>query len=232
MISIIIPALDEATTIASTLRHLQRFQENGHEVIVVDGGSQDGTPGVATAFADRVLKASRGRARQMNAGAAAARGAVLWFLHADTLAPADALDQIMAMHGRGYRWGRFDVRLSGQALLLRVIAGAMNHRSRLSGIATGDQGLFVDRALFEALGGYADQPLMEDVELSRRLKRRERPACLPGPLTTSARRWERHGLWRTIALMWRLRLAYFLGADPQVLQHRYNNAREATPRHH
>lgn len=226
-ISIIIPALDEAATIAGTLRSLQPFREDGHEVIVVDGGSRDDTRCVVMALVDRVLDAPRGRARQMNAGAAVATGAVLWFLHADTLAPADAPEQIMGARARGCRWGRFDVRLTGRAPLLRVVAWMMNRRSCLSGIVTGDQGLFVDRALFEALGGYSDQPLMEDVELSRRLKRRGRPACLPGPLATSARRWERDGVWSTVALMWRLRLAYFLGADPQALQRRYE--RQGSP---
>lgn len=220
-ISIVIPAIDESATIAATLRYLQSFRKDGHEVIVVDGGSRDDTRCVAAALADRVLEAPRGRARQMNAGAAVATGAVLWFLHADTLAPADALDQLLAAWERGHRWGRFDVRLTGRAPLLRMVAWAMNRRSCLSGIVTGDQGLFVERALFEALGGYPDQPLMEDVELSRRLRRRGRPACLAGPLVTSARRWERNGVWSTIALMWRLRLAYFLGADPHALHHRY-----------
>ncbi|MDN5848089.1 MAG: TIGR04283 family arsenosugar biosynthesis glycosyltransferase [Nitrococcus sp.] len=221
IISIIIPALDEAATIAATLRRLQPFRESGHEVIVVDGGSRDETRAVAAAFADRVLVAPQGRARQMNAGAMTATGAVLWFLHADTLAPADALDQIDGARARGDYWGRFNVRLAGRSPLLHVVAWAMNRRSCLSGIVTGDQGLFVDRALFETLGGYPDQPLMEDVALSRRLKRRGNPACLPGPLITSARRWERHGIWSTIILMWCLRLAYFLGAAPRALHRLY-----------
>ncbi|EAR22118.1 TIGR04283 family arsenosugar biosynthesis glycosyltransferase [Nitrococcus mobilis] len=229
IVSIIIPAFNETATIAATLRVLQPLREHGHEVIVVDGGSRDGTPRVAAPFADRVLVAPRGRARQMNAGAAVATGAVLWFLHADTLAPADATEQIALARARGYGWGRFDVRLTGRKRLLRVVAWAMNRRSCLSGIATGDQGLFVNRLLFEALGGYPDQPLMEDVELSRRLKRRGRPACLPGPLVTSARRWERDGVWSTIVLMWRLRLAYFCGADARTLQRRYERG-ESPPR--
>ncbi|MDN5872443.1 MAG: TIGR04283 family arsenosugar biosynthesis glycosyltransferase [Nitrococcus sp.] len=221
MISIIIPALDEAATIAATLRELQPLRKRGHEVIVVDGGSRDDTRCVAAGFADQVLVAPRGRARQMNAGAVNATGAVLWFLHADTLIPADAADQINDAWARGHHWGRFNVRFPGRAPLLRAVAWAMNRRSCLSGIVTGDQGLFVDRALFERLGGYPDQPLMEDVALSRRLKRGGRPACLPGPLITSARRWERHGIWATITLMWYLRLAYFLGADPRALHRLY-----------
>lgn len=220
-IAIIIPALNESATLKAMLRSLHPFREKGHEVIVVDGGSRDDTRRIAATFADHVLEAPRGRARQMNAGAAIATRDVLWFLHADTLAPGDATEQIMRARARGYRWGRFDVRLTEQKWPLRMVAWAMNRRSCLSGIATGDQGLFVDRDLFEALGGYPDQPLMEDVELSRRLKRCARPACLPGPLVTSARRWERDGVWSTITLMWRLRLAYFCGADPHELQRRY-----------
>ncbi|HET8700345.1 MAG TPA: TIGR04283 family arsenosugar biosynthesis glycosyltransferase, partial [Nitrococcus sp.] len=168
-ISIIIPALNEGEMITATLRCLRPFREKGHEVIVVDGGSRDETQRAAAALADQVLEAPRGRARQMNAGAAVATGAVLWFLHADTLAPADALEQIVTARARGHRWGRFDVRLTGRAPLLRLIAWAMNWRSCISGIVTGDQGLFVERALFETLGGYPEQLLMEDVEFSRRL---------------------------------------------------------------
>ena len=220
-IAIIVPAFNEGATIEAMLRALQPFREKGHKVIVVDGGSRDETRGIAAAFADQVLIAARGRARQMNAGAASATSAVLWFLHADTLAPRDATEQIMQALGRGYRWGRFDVRLTEQKWSLRMVAWMMNRRSCLTGIATGDQGMFVERALFEVLEGYPDQPLMEDVELSRRLKRWGRPACLAGPLVTSARRWERYGVWRTIALMWRLRLAYFCGTDPHELQRRY-----------
>ncbi len=229
IISVIIPAFNETSVITATLRVLQPLRAHGHEVIVVDGGSRDGTPRIAAPFADRVLVAPRGRARQMNAGAAVANGAVLWFLHADTLAPADAAEQIARAGGRGYSWGRFDVRLSSQKRLLRLVAWAMNRRSCLSGIATGDQGLFVERLLFKALGGYPDQPLMEDVELSRRLKRYGRPACLLGPIVTSARRWERNGVWATIALMWCLRLAYFCGADARMLQRRYERS-DSPPR--
>lgn len=221
MISIIIPAFDEAATIALTLQRLQPLRKAGHEVIVVDGGSRDDTRGIAAALADQVRSAPGGRAGQMNAGAAVASGALLWFLHADTLAPEDAARQIAQALQKGHHWGRFDVCLAGRMPGLRIVAWAMNRRSCLSAIATGDQGLFVERDLFEALGGYPEQPLMEDVELSRRLKRHGRPACLPGPLITSARRWERDGLWRTILLMWHLRLAYFLGVDPRILYRRY-----------
>jgi len=157
----------------------------------------------------------------MNAGAAACPADVLLFLHADTVLPDDA-DVLVARALAGRRaWGRFDVRIDSPRRLLRVVAAMMNLRSRWSGIATGDQALFVRHELFERVGGFPELPLMEDVAISRRLKRHGRPACLRARVTTSARRWERHGVWRTILLMWRLRAAYFFGADPRALAIRY-----------
>lgn len=223
-VSIILPALNEADALPATLRALAPGRAGGAEVIVVDGGSADETRALAEAGADRVLAGPRGRARQLNAGAGMATGEVLWFLHADTLAPADALDQIASGLARGRRWGRFDLRLSGRRRWsLRVVEQGINLRSRLQGLGTGDQGLFVERSLFEALGGFPDQPLMEDLELALRLRRRAgRPACPRGPLVTSSRRWETHGVLRTVFLMWRLRAAYALGADPRHLHRRYH----------
>jgi len=157
----------------------------------------------------------------MNAGAQAARGTVLWFLHADTLAPPDADHLLLAALDRGAVWGRFDVRLSGRQPLLRVVERLMNLRSCLSSIATGDQGIFVRRAAFDATGGFPDQPLMEDIALSARLKQIGKPVCLRPPLITSSRRWESRGILRTILLMWRLRLLYALGADPARLAQLY-----------
>ena len=217
--------LDEAAGIEACLAPLQAMRARGAEVIVVDGGSGDATCSLAAPLADRVLEAARGRARQMNAGAAAARGDVLVFLHADTLLPAGADGLIAAALAGGAPWGRFDVRIAGTSALLRVVAASMNLRSRLSGIATGDQAMFVRREAFEAAGGFPEIPLMEDVALSRQLKRAGRPACLRERVVTSARRWERHGTLRTIFLMWRLRLAYALGADPHALAHRYDAER-------
>lgn len=224
-ISVIVPALNEADCIPATLHALQAMRARGHEVIVVDGGSRDRTVALAAPLADRVLRTAAGRARQMNAGAAVAGGELLWFLHADTLAPADA-DRILAeaVQGAGgaTAWGRFDVRLSGDGLLLAAVGRLMNLRSRLTGIATGDQGLFVHRALFRQLGGFADLPLMEDIELSRRLKRVGRPLCLRRTLRTSSRRWETRGVVRTILLMWSLRAAYCLGVPARRLAARYD----------
>lgn len=221
-LSIVVPVLDEAEVIEPALAALAPLRARGHEVIVVDGGSTDGTPALARPLADRVLRAPRGRARQMNAGARAARGEVLLFLHADTRLP-DAADRLvlagLARRGRG--WGRFDARLSGRHPLLRLTGWLFSLRSRLTGVATGDQAIFVRRDWFEAVGGYPDLPLMEDLALSRALKRRGRPLCLRQRVTTSSRRWERHGILRTILLMWRLRLAYYLGADPHELARLY-----------
>jgi rSAM/selenodomain-associated transferase 2 len=221
-ISVVVPALDEAEGIAATLAPLQALRARGHEVLVVDGGSTDGTPELAAPLADRVLRSARGRARQQNAGAREARGDVLLFLHADTRLPPDA-DRLvlegLARSGRG--WGRFDVRLTGRAPMLRVVERMISLRSRLGGIATGDQAIFARREWFRDAGGFPEIPLMEDVALSRALLRRGRPLCLREPVLTSSRRWESRGVWRTILLMWRLRLEYRLGADPERLAARY-----------
>jgi len=220
-LSIIVPALEEAEGIAATLAALAPLRERGHEVIVVDGGSQDGTPALAAPFADRIVAASRGRAGQMNAGASVASGDAFLFLHADTRLPPEADRLIERSLGRRC-WGRFDVRIDGGSALA-VVAFCMNWRSRISGIATGDQAIFMTRAVFESLAGFADLPLMEDIEMSARLKRRSPPACIRDRALTSGRRWQRHGVLRTIVLMWRLRLAYFLGARPDELARRYAN---------
>lgn len=221
-LSIIVPVLDEAAQIAVTLESLQSLRAQGHTILVVDGGSDDGTPDRAAPLCDQIVNAPRSRARQMNAGARAARGDVLWFLHADTRASASAIEALLTALAQPHcQWGRFDVRLSGPHPLLRVVEALMNLRSRLTGIATGDQGLFVRRELFERIGGFPDIPLMEDIALSRRLKRAAAPVCLRERLVTSSRRWERNGIVRTILLMWRLRFAYWLGVSPERLAAQY-----------
>jgi rSAM/selenodomain-associated transferase 2 len=220
-LSIVMPVLDEAAGIAPVLEALQPLRERGAELIVADGGSADATPALARPLADAVLAAPRGRARQMNAGAAASHGDALLFLHADTLLPDDAVAAVASALAAGAAWGRFDVAIDGRPRLLRAVAALMNRRSRLTGIATGDQAIFVTRAAFEAVGGFPDQPLMEDVELSRRLRRIGAPACLRLRVRTSGRRWEQRGVARTIVLMWALRLAYALGAAPATLARWY-----------
>jgi rSAM/selenodomain-associated transferase 2 len=216
-LAIVMPVLDEAAGIAATLDALAPLRRRGCALIVVDGGSRDGTPALAAPLADQVIASPRGRALQMNAGAAAAADAgVLLFLHADTLLPADADRLVLDAVARGARWGRFDVRIAGRPRMLRVIAALMNLRSRLTGIATGDQAIFVERALFERLGGFPAQPLMEDVELSRRLRAVARPACLRARVLTSGRRWEQRGVWRTVWLMWRLRWRYWRGVPAEA----------------
>jgi rSAM/selenodomain-associated transferase 2 len=221
-LSVIVPVLDEAAAIESTLQSLQPLRACGHEVIVVDGGSADGTASLAATLADRVIQAPRGRAGQMNAGAAIAQGDAFLFLHADTRLPPRA-DRLVLDALSRRSWGRFDVRIEGRSPLLGMIAFCMNWRSRVSGIATGDQGIFVRREAFSGAGGFPDLPLMEDVVMSARLKRVSAPACLRARAVTSGRRWERRGVLRTIVLMWRLRLAYFLGARPEDLARRYVN---------
>jgi rSAM/selenodomain-associated transferase 2 len=198
------------------------LRERGAEVIVVDGGSRDRTVEQARPLADLILTAPRGRGSQMNAGAAAANGDVLLFLHADTRLPPDADRLMVDVLAHSQRcWGRFDVTIAGRSPLLRVEAAMMNWRSRITGIATGDQAMFVTRGAFTAAGGFPDLPLMEDIVLSRRLKRIGRPVCLAARVTTSGRRWDRDGAVRTILTMWRLRLAFYLGAEPARLARRY-----------
>jgi len=220
--SIVVPVLNEAGAIAALAESLEPLRERGHETLLVDGGSTDGTPELAAALFDRVLSSAPGRAVQMNAGAAAARGAVLVFLHADTRLPADAESQLLgALHGAAEAWGRFDVRLSGRHTAFRLIERMMNWRSRASGIATGDQAMFVTRGLFRRAGGFPALALMEDVALSRRLRRLRRPLCLPGPAITSSRRWEHCGIVRTVVLMWALRAGFALGVSPDRLARLY-----------
>jgi rSAM/selenodomain-associated transferase 2 len=216
-LSIVIPALNEAAVIGPALSSLAPIRARGHELIVADGGSEDATRELAAPLADRVIAAPRGRSRQMNAGAAAASGDALVFLHADTRLPANA-DYAIADALRKSNWGRFDVAIEGRSALLPVIAFLMNLRSRLSGIATGDQAIFVRR---DAFGGFPEIALMEDVAFSKAMKRHSPPACIRTKATTSGRRWDEQGVWRTMFLMWRLRLGYFLGAAPDELARRY-----------
>lgn len=220
-LSLVVPVLDEAEGIAASLQPLQALRAQGHEVIVVDGGSRDGTPGLAQALADCVIASPRGRATQMNAGARVAHGDVLIFLHADTRLP-DHAPGLIEQALRHHAWGRFDVKIAGRSAWLPLVAAMMNLRSRLTGIATGDQAIFVSRAAFDAVGGYPDQPLMEDIELSKRLKRIGLPACLRARVETSGRRWEKHGAWHTILLMWRLRFDYWRGVPAEQLAARYH----------
>ncbi len=220
-ISIIIPALNEGEEIVRTLKWLACDRSAGHEVIVVDGGSDDKTALLAVDSADHVVSSERGRARQMNRGAALAAGEILLFLHADTQLPEGGVALIQDAVASGSVWGRFDVRLSGQHPLFRVIEKMMNWRSSLTGIATGDQAIFVRRELFEAVGGFADQPLMEDIELSKQLKKVATPHLIRQAVVTSSRRWEQRGIFTTMLLMWRLRFLYWRGVDAESLAKMY-----------
>lgn len=221
LLSVIIPALNEAATLHHLLPDLATACSQA-EIIVVDGGSTDNTPEVVRTFPSvRRIEASRGRASQMNAGAAFATGQIFLFLHADTVLPPGAQAAVSnALRDPGVVGGRFDVRFDNPRAAFRIIAGLMNLRSRLSGIATGDQAIFVRKQTFDRMGGYADIPLMEDVEFTRRLKRQGRLACLRLRVTTAARKWEREGVVRTIVLMWIMRFLYAAGISPARL-HRY-----------
>ena len=221
VLSIVMPALNEAAVIEATLHALQPLRARGVEVVLADGGSSDGTAERAAPGVDAVVASPRGRALQMNAGAAAARSDVLLFLHADTRLPPLADVPVLQALAGGACWGRFDVRIEGRPWMLRVVGTLMNLRSRWSGIATGDQAIFVTRSAFDRVGGFPVQPLMEDIEISRRLKRLGRPACLRTRVRTSGRRWEQRGVWLTIVLMWRLRWRYWRGESAARLAQAY-----------
>jgi rSAM/selenodomain-associated transferase 2 len=226
-ISIIIPTLNEASNIEAALVRLQPVRARGHELVVADGGRRDGTRELARPLADRVVTAPRGRARQMNAGAQVARGGILLFLHADTRLPADA-DRLIreGLERTGRAWGRFDVRIDGHHTLLGVVAWFMNQRSRLTSVCTGDQSIFVRQDVFARVGGYPSIELMEDIALSKLLRRQSLPLRIADAVLTSARRWETRGVLRTVVLMWWLRLRYFLGASPAHLLRLYQHTRD------
>lgn len=221
-VSVVIPMLNEAASLNRLLVYWQSLAQNGAEILIVDGGSTDGSAKLVEQAGFKVLSSPRGRARQMNMGAQAAQGDILLFLHADTIPPPNALHAMWQGLLLPHRvWGRFDVQIEGQAWMFPIIAFFINLRSRLSGIATGDQGIFMRREAFLQVGGFPDQPLMEDIEICKRLLPISRPLCLREKMRTSGRRWETRGVWRTIFLMWRLRWAYWRGASPQDLAKAY-----------
>jgi rSAM/selenodomain-associated transferase 2 len=222
-LSIIIPVLNEGDQALVCLQQLAPLRAAGHELIMVDGGSADLAADRLGPWVDRLLSGQPGRARQMNLGAGMAQGEVFWFLHADTRPLADAANAIEAALAGAAGWGRFDVCLDGSQLLLRLVEWSMNLRSRLSGIATGDQGIFIHRDLFHQVGGFPEQDLMEDIAISAALKRLRRPHCLRQRLITSSRRWQQRGILRTMLLMWGLRLAYWLGVSPRRLARHYKS---------
>lgn len=221
-LSIIVPILNEAAGLPVLMAQLLALVRQGCEVVIVDGGSEDSSAALADCAGFMVVHSARGRARQMNAGALRASGDVLLFLHADTHLPAGAVALVeQALASGAHRWGRFDVSIAGHHFMLRIVGHMMNLRSRLSGIATGDQAMFVTRDAFDRVGGFPEQPLMEDIELSKRLRRITRPACIIRRVTTSGRRWESGGVWHTIFLMWRLRWAYWRGVPAGQLAQAY-----------
>ena len=219
-VSIIIPVLNEENSIKELLQQLQAYRQQGHEVIVVDGGSHDNTRSVADSLSDKVISSEAGRALQMNNGATQSRHEILWFLHADTIIPENAIEQIQQALNKS-DWGRFNVKLSGSHILFRIIETMMNVRSCVSSIATGDQGIFVKRKVFGQVNEYSNIPLMEDVDLSRKLKKLSKPVCLKYTLITSSRRWEKNGISSTILLMWKLRFLYWVGVSPEHLARQY-----------
>jgi rSAM/selenodomain-associated transferase 2 len=225
-LTIVVPVLNEAAIIVAALQALAPLRARGAEIIVADSGSRDGTAQLAGPLADRIITVRRGRGAAMNAGAALGTGDALLFLHADT-APPDGADRLIDAALAHRAWGRFDLRIAGRHPLLAVVARMINWRSRLTGVATGDQAIFVSRQAFHAVGGFPDLPLMEDIAISRRLKRLCRPYYIATPAVTSGRRWEHNGVLSTILLMWRLRLSYYLGVEPALLAALYDAPRSA-----
>lgn len=215
-VSIIIPTLNEEESIEKILLQCQSYRKLGHEVIVIDGGSSDKTISIAEQLSDKVISSELGRAVQMNQGASKAKNEILWFLHADTSLPKNAIENIQQALNKS-DWGRFNVRLSGSNVLFRVIEKMMNFRSCVTAIATGDQGIFVKHETFGEVNGYSNIPLMEDINLSAKLKKISKPACLKQELITSSRRWEKNGIISTVFLMWRLRFLYWLGVASEKL---------------
>ena len=220
MISIVIPVLNEEKKLPDLLSHLQAFRKQGHELIVVDGGSSDNSLMLAQEYADSVIVSIAGRAIQMNSGAAVAKGDVFLFLHSDTVLPDNAL-QLISAHLQEPFWGRFDVRLSSDKFIFRIIETFINLRSRLTSINTGDQAIFIDAQFFHSIGGFPEIALMEDVAISKKLKNIASPICLKQKVITSSRRWERRGVVATVLLMWKLRLYYFFGVSPDKLNQLY-----------
>lgn len=220
VISVIIPVLREADNISTLRQLMQLLRSVDAEIIVVDGGSNDGTQDLVRSFTDQFINAPQGRARQMNAGAEAASGEFLLFLHADSILSKEAIDEAIDKIENS-EWGRFDLRINNSQYLYRVIEYMINMRSRITGIATGDQAIFVRKNLFNDIGQFADIPLMEDIEICRRLKKRARPVCLKQKVVTSARYWEKHGPFISILRMWRIRFAYWMGVSPKLLHGRY-----------
>jgi len=222
-LSFIIPCLNEEKYIVETLQRLQKCRHHGHEIILSDGGSKDRTIEFAKPLIDQHIITSAGRAKQMNQGAKVANGNILCFLHADTLAP-ESIDEAILEFENKFSWGFFQIKLSGKHWQFRIIEWMINNRSQISQIASGDQGIFVTRTLFNKISGFSEMPLMEDIELSKRLKKISPPVCIRRTrLNTSSRRWEKHGIIRTVLLMWGLRLAYFLGTPTNTLAKAYSN---------
>ncbi|MGB0467621.1 MAG: TIGR04283 family arsenosugar biosynthesis glycosyltransferase [Pontibacterium sp.] len=221
-LAIVVPVLNEAQTLPDLLNALSHWQQQGCEIVLVDGGSTDYSVELIQAAGFKVVSSASGRARQMNTGAQHTKADLLLFLHADTRLPdnADAI-VVRALNNTEQGWGRFDVCITGKAPMLLVIARMINLRSRLTGIATGDQALFFTRTLFERVGGFPDQALMEDIEISARLKKIVQPVCLPDKVKTSGRRWESRGIWKTIFLMWRLRWQYWRGVSAEKIAESY-----------
>ena len=221
-LSVIIPVLNEENLVEQFLIKLQPLRENGHELIIVDGGSEDNTCDIAMPFVDKLINTKKGRAKQMNSGAHSASGNILVFLHVDTCFNGD-ITGIFNKLPDHFIWGRFDVALSGKAIPFRVIEFFINLRSRISGIATGDQSIFISKDLFRIVGGYPEISLMEDIAISKKLKSYCRPVCLKETVTTSSRRWEENGIFSTIIKMWFLRFKYMIGMNTELLARNYDS---------
>ena len=220
-ISIIIPVYNEAESIEGFLQGLQVFRQYGHEIVLIDGKSEDDTASLARPYVDRMISSHRGRAQQLHLGAKMATGQVFLFLHADTQLPELADELILRSLGSGFYWGRFNIRLSGSSFLFRIIEKMMNWRSCMTGIATGDQALYMTKMIYQDVGGFPQIGLMEDIELCTQLSKWTKPDCLKQAVVSSSRRWENNGIVRTVFFMWKLRLQYYFGVSADKLQSKY-----------
>lgn len=225
IISIIIPVLDEGAIIGQTLAQLTQYSKI--EIIVVDGGSQDNTVAIASCAAKVVTVTGKGRAGQMNAGADLAQSDVLLFLHADTQLPPNFVELVTkTLNQNKVIAGAFELAIDGSDISLRWLEMLVKLRSRLLSLPYGDQALFIFKQTFQAAGGFADLPIMEDFEFIQRIKSKGKIAIAPAAVTTSARRWLKLGVWQTTAINQLMIVGYYLGISPAKLSKFYHHRRK------
>ncbi len=216
-LSIIIPVYNEQDIILEKLKALRNICPDDIQLIVSDGGSSDETAALAKSCVDTIVSSTKGRSYQMNAGANVATGDLLLFLHIDSVLPGNYLQCLADITRSNHTWGRFDVSFTNTSFVFSLIAFMMNFRSRITGVATGDQAIFMTRTVFNKVNGFPEIDLMEDIAICKKLRKTGSPLCIKEKVITSSRRWEENGIFKTIVLMWFLRLLYFLRIHPDKL---------------